>query len=228
MNNAVLYILILFLTYSTSIYSQNVEVIDSAGFIPIELTNDLRPLSIKTDIDSIQYVGEIQGRGHDLWSLYWSMHHKATSFGANIYKTEGVESIDSLYVYRINWKIYHCNRKTRIENLNSFGNNKVYVFSPENRSVAYKVNGEKRILEKFSLETLEVKKDIGLKVKKRGLTGHTRFWDYGEGKSNYFISFGMGPFGSYPIYGSNKISFTIGNIYFLSEDFGLFLVDVID
>ncbi len=207
--------------------SQTIEVVDHVGVIPGEMGLELSLLSDKMGTDNIIYIGTVNGQSEDLKSLYTSMNYKSRYLGANLYKINSYSWNEASKSHTVQWEIYLGNEEITAQNLEFFGKNKVYVFSPLKKKVNYKVNGKEKSLEAFDVIIYDTETYDSFELNKGGILGHTLNYKQTPNRENIYLNFGNGGItAATPIYGGD-IGFSSGVINYMESDYALFQTAVI-
>jgi hypothetical protein len=229
-------IFLLLIIVGNASYSQKIEFIEKNDTIEKPKDKLFVFICQETDTSNSKFVAKVKsiGKLSDLSSLFQKIKNEVQKIGANSFKFESFNKIDSENAELV-LSTYFCDDIFFENNYKNIPKNKVYVFGNQNltelKSQSFKVNGEKKEIESGMFKEFEVKIGEELKINKGGFTGMT-YWIKGvEDKSATFLSFtGIGlDGGNYnPGYGSVGININTGRIDRIEPSFALTLLKIFE
>ena len=214
-------------------YSQNIQFVEKNDTLEKPKYQQFIYITENTSLVKSKQVAKIKVTGSlkDVANLFLTIKREAQKIGANSFKFESFNKIDSE-----NWELilttYYNEDDFFDDNFKNIPKNKVYVFGNqnllENRSQGYKVNGEKFEIESGKFKEFEIKVGEELKINKGGFTGMS-LWITGK-EEGYcsFISFsGIGIVGAgFNPRGGGGINITTGSINRIEPNMGFALLKI--
>lgn len=226
-------VLALLLNSTLFMYSQNIQFIEKNDTLEKPKYQQFIYITENTSLVKSKQVAKIKVTGSlkDVANLFLTIKREAQKIGANSFKFESFNKIDSENGELI-LTTYYNEDDFFDDNFKNIPKNKVYVFGNqnllENRSQGYKVNGEKFEIESGKFKEFEIKVGEELKINKGGFTGMS-LWITGK-EEGYcsFISFsGIGIVGAgFNPRGGGGINITTGSINRIEPNMGFALLKI--
>ena len=214
-------------------YSQNIQFVEKNDTLEKPKYQQFIYITENTSLVKSKQVAKIKVTGSlkDVANLFLTIKREAQKIGANSFKFESFNKIDSENGELI-LTTYYNEDDFFDDNFKNIPKNKVYVFGNqnllENRSQGYKVNGEKFEIESGKFKEFEIKVGEELKINKGGFTGMS-LWITGK-EEGYcsFISFsGIGIVGAgFNPRGGGGINITTGSINRIEPNMGFALLKI--
>lgn len=229
-------LLFLSLIYCGLVYSQKVVFLEKNDTIEKPKYQNFIFISDSTDISESKYVAKIKSIGSlkNVINLYLIIKHEAQKIGANSFKIESFNKIDSENGELILSAYYNEDEGDFFyNNFLKLPKNKIYIFGNpnllENNSQSYKIRNDKFEIANGKFKDFDIKIGEEVKVNKGGFTGMTLFITGKEKGFCTFLSFsGIGINGaSYNPYGGGVgINFTTGKIDKIEMNLALALLKI--
>jgi hypothetical protein len=217
----------LIICFPIQVISQTIEFEDQSDFIPFKkLNNDLDYLSTDSLIEEMVFVAKIIGRGNELTSLYWNMHHESTSKGANVYQLISFNEDTLNQIFVCEWNLYYSEDLIRELNIQKINTNTVFVFGNANELSRFKVNGQKQQLRPKEYYSTIIEKGEYVKINKGGLTGMTFKLAWRAEGSNRYLGIGGGSLRPGTMNSSIGLSMTTGSLEMIDREVGAFLSQI--
>lgn len=223
-------------TFHLSFAQEQVELISTHQTLEKSKDNYFGYLFPETNLAEATLIAKVKGKGkkNQLVSVMRQIKNMMTESGANAFLIEQYQSTDSK-TFEIVIAAYYCSDDLFEENYTHVPKNKVYVFGNDDltnqRSINYKINGEKKEVYSLKYQKYEVKIGEELKINKGGFTGMT-FWISGkENKGSTFLTFtglGFGGANYNPANGGVGVSINTGRIDPIDPNLGLVLLKVFE
>ena len=166
--------------YGGLLYSQEIEILEKGDTLQKPKYVQFIYLSEQTSLDSSTFVAKIKATGslRNVSSLFLFINAEAQKKGANCFKFESFERIDSQNGELILSTYYNDGESNFFDvNWQNLPKDKIYIFGSQNivesKTQSYKINGEKHEIQSGKFAMYDIKPDEEMKINKGGFTGMT-------------------------------------------------------
>ena len=224
------------LSITSTIHAQTVEILNTDSTLQLPKQKSFTFLQSQTDTNSLKFVATIkvtrEGEDVGLDFMFNKIKKVAQNMGANTFKLNAYNKIDSLGINTFLLDIYYASDSILEKNSANNQKNIVYVFGNPNKinhSTSFKIDGNKKEIKggTYFKYILDTKQEV--KINKGGLTGVTVWIKWKENKPATFLTltgFGVGG-GAVPPPGQLGITFNTGRINYIDPDFGRLLISLL-
>lgn len=205
--------LLIFISFISS-NAQNYKVLKKTDSIPITKEKGLVFIEPNTSLINFYYIATVEYTNSNINTILKELQKSSIELRANAFKLKEHKKIENKIIAQID--LYSVQENYLKENFNLHERNTIYLFGNENKSVKFKINKEKIILEPNQVFKYTLLPERGeIKINKGGITGMTVFHKWKKDQLAIFYTFsGLG----IDTYGINT-----GRIYPLERNFALLI-----
>ncbi len=234
-NNKLILALIAFLAFSNLVLAQNVEVLHRAERLPEYEAERFSFIAPDSDTSRLQFVATLRatgvGKNANLELVFNKLREKAQTLGGNAFKLRQFSRIDEIPKSILTLDVYFASDSALKLNHEKHSKNMVYIIgSPEksDKTYSFKIDNLKKEIKGGTFYRHENKEGQEIKINKGGFTGTTVWIKWKKNKPATFLTLsGMSVLNTPPPPGQMGASITTGRIYYLDENLGYLLLNLL-